>query len=822
MSIPSTVLRTPPWKRSATCNLRILWLLVLLVSLTVAGCGGGDAVAGAETHPAGGPAASTWNKTSSIAEARSEPLIPEELGTLEKRYGGDSGPPVVFVIGESHVNLEVQQAVAKTLEYLRGAFGVKVIASEGFAGSLPLPSRFGPESGRYATAMAEFLDRTINAVELMALAYPDIEVYGVSDMEAYLRHGEVLDNVTRRFEDWARKFQDFVEKEVATLRVSERDGKRIVEALRTGLESGDLSDFTRLLCGVVGSGTSRCRNAKALTEERDELGRLQDATVSPDHSLMKRRDQALVANTLQLSDKGPVALIVGYFHLPGVERELESQKVAYWAIAPPGVKEPVQTKEDEEAWDRWTKKTPTVFEKWMERNRHKPEPALTRAGFRRQVEIFNALALTDHLLLAGQGEQEVIQLLRQGDLPEDFAVQHCFQIKGGHGIQFTAAGKTGYAYFTEGPPPDAPGYEELKRGELPGGRSLVIYGGGSGKPPVGGPPIGVSGHGGPEDRDPFRPIIIAIDKQEKENPKAVTVAFQVDGNRLFRLVNKRVRVLPVSPAWIKERRSRLDEFPPTRRKLLAALELANLLLLDIEGDLPSGEHSVLYQLSEPDLLGSYSLVTLAELSDHPSAGRLRDFTEVYWSEPDNPELEEVLSTPSRPVEIKKTVVWIADQLRNDPGYDQLVETIEESGARVNLPVEEEETLFLVGSPGVGWNVTLQNGGSRRAETRELHRELGEASAVVTIGAALSEKDRSFLRSYHGIEVTAEQVLEAGRHWIEATARESGRMPLNQVLRQKTSEKTVEIRDLLANDGDSKSVQEVSYLVSENAMERRQT
>lgn len=811
---PGTESQTSLWKKASRCSLRA-FILAVVASLTAVGFGASDASAGAERGGSTEAVASPTTGESTLAPTRSEPSIPEELGTLVTRFGGSSELPRVFVIGESHVNLEVQQAVRGTLEYLRGAFGVRVIASEGFSGPMPLPVRVGSQSARYVAAGTEFRSRHINAVEYMALVYPEIEVVGVTDMEAYRRHRDVLDDLGKRSKVWVTDFQSFVEEEVATLRVGDREGRRIVAALRDGLESGDLSELEGLLCEVVGSASSACRKVATLAEQRQELGELQDTVVSSDHPLMQRRDRGLVGNTLALNAEGPVALVVGYFHVSGIERELRKQEVAYWVLVPPGVREQEHTPDDDEVMTRWTEGRPTELERWLKETGLKPPPALSREGLRRHMETFEALVQSDRLLLEGHGEEEVVQLMGRGRFPAGFKVERCFQIRDGHGIQFTAGSRRGYAYFTDGPPPGAPGYEEIEQQELPTGRSVVIYGGGSGQPPeppIDGPTLGAAD---PGDHDPWRRVYLAIDRQEESRPEALTVVFQEDGNRVFRFVNKRLRVLPASPEWIRERRRRLDEHPPTERKLRAAQELAKVLLMDLDEDLPPGERSVLHQLSAPGLPGSYSLPTLAELARHPMAERLRSFTEVYWSRLDNPDLEEILSTPSRPVEIEKTVVWIADALRSRPGYERLVEALERSGAGVNRSPREEETLVLIGSPESEWVATLGDGAVRRIGTEELRRDLGATSAVVALGAALSEEDRSATRRFHRLEVTAEQALETGRRLLEALARDSGRKPLDEVLREETPGKTVELREELARGADIQSLVE-SSLVAEHA------
>src|SRR5215208_2385761 len=129
----------------------------------------------------------------------SEVLLPDGVGRIESRFDGNPGQPLVFVIGESHVNLDVQKAVADTLVYLRSAYGVATICTEGWNGPLPSPARHSSSVAERAAAKAALLGRHINAVEYIALADPGVHLVGVEDMNAYEEHEQYLEAAPERY-----------------------------------------------------------------------------------------------------------------------------------------------------------------------------------------------------------------------------------------------------------------------------------------------------------------------------------------------------------------------------------------------------------------------------------------------------------------------------------------------------------------------------------------------------------------------------------------------------------------------------------------------
>jgi hypothetical protein len=757
-----------------------------------------------------------------------DPLLPAHLGTIEARHEGKPGRPLVFLIGESHVGLEVQEAVAHILAYLHRTFDVRVIGSEGFYGPLPVPPRPGAEAARLAAAWASFVDRRhINAVEYVALTLEGVEVHGVSDLAAYEEHGDALATVRLRGENWAGRFARFLEEEVASLRVSAEGGERLRRAFEHAAESGDLEGFGGVLCEVVGRSSKACQECQKLLAEQDELKASSEVLISPDHPLMERRDRALVANTLALPGADRAALVVGYLHVPGVERALQAAGASYLSIVPPGVERDLaaatpMSPEDLEVWQRWDNKTPTSLETWLaDRPRsspdHKPAPALSREGYRYVVGVFDALVLADHLLLTAASEAEVLRILGEADFPAGFEVVLCYQTEDGLVIEFRAGEETGYAVFGDRPAgPPSPEAREIDAGELPGGRYYAVYGGGRGRPPIVPPslPRPPAGDG------PFRRVHIAFERQQRENPGASTIAFQVLGNRVFRFVNGRVRPLPVSPTLLAELRRRLDEQPPGPETLEASQRLAEVLFADLEADLPAEPGTVLYQVSDEDFLGTYSLPFLARLAGHPSASRLDSFTEVYAVPPSAPELDRILSEREPPVEIGRTVVWLSNHLANHPRYREVISAFEAEGAKVNAVPEEGDTLVLLGDPRARWTVTLAEGAERRAGTEAFQADLARASEVVAIGAGLSEEELSRARSVHAVEVTADRVLELGERTVEAMARASGQETLDRTVRGITSEQTLELREVFGTGkGLSRLAESAAAFASEHATVR---
>jgi hypothetical protein len=761
-----------------------------------------------------------------------DPLLPAPLGTIQTRFEGKPGRPFVFVIGESHVRLEVQQAVADTLAYLHRAFDVRVIGSEGFSGPLPLPRRIGPEAVRYAAAWTGFFDqREINAVEYVALTVPGVEVHGISDVAAYEDHGKALDSLQDQRKDWAARFARFLEEEVATLQVTADEGTRLVEAWEEATESGEFAGFAEVLCDIKGRSSAVCRRFEAFLSEDEDLEASGDALTSIDHPLMQRRDRALVTNTLALAGNGRAALVVGYLHVPGVERALQAAGVSYLVIVPPGVEEEVthstpMSPEDLMIWEGWKQAIPTDFKTWFDARhpsppQHKPPPLMLKEWMRNHFEVVQAFVLADHLLLTSTEEAEVRRLLDQSDLPPAFQVVHCYSEGDVRWVEFRVGAKTGYAAFGPRSSFVSPvtGAMELEAGALPDGRHYAVYDGGSGGPPLKPPRFTTTP---PADDGPFRRVHVAFERQQRENPGALTIAYGISGNQVHRFVNGTVQLLPASPTLLADLRRRLDEEPPGPERLEAAQRLAELLLMGIEEDLPAGPITALYQVSGENVLGRYALPFLATLAAHPSAERLRSIGEVYAVSPAARDLEAILSEPAPPVDVGRTVVWLSDRLADHPGYPEVVAAIEEAGARVNVLPADGDTLVLLGDPRGGWAVGLEEGQERRAGTADFRADVARASAVVAIGAGLSAEDLAEARGVHTIEASADHVLELGRKTVEAISRASGRETLDQAVREIASEETVELRDLLGRSDSLSRVAESVASTAEHATVRSRT
>jgi len=817
-------MRSDSWPRS--CRVLAVVLFTLFTTLaTQAAC------AAPEEAQIGSAGASPSAAGDSLRAA--DPLLPAHLGTIESRFEGEPGRPLVFVIGESHVQLEVQKAVADILGYLYRTFDVRVIGSEGFDGPLPLPPTFGTRGARHAEAWIELVDRrNINAVEYAALTLPEVEVYGVSDLAAYDAHGDALDELRSASEDWSERFRRFLEERVATLRVTERDGTRLLEALEASAEAGDFTGFGAVLCEVTGRSSTACREVEKLLAEEEDLEASTEELVSLDHPLMKRRDRALATKTLALGGRGRVALVVGYLHVAGVEKELRAAGVPHVVIVPPGVEKDgtpttIMSPEDFEVWKRWDEGIPTELESWLDdrldgRTQHKPSPTIEREGSRDQVAALNALLFADHLLLGGAQEAEVLRVLANADLPDGFEAVHCRWMKGDvQRIDFRAGRDWGFALFGDRSSfePPGPGVTEVAKGELPDGRHYTVFGGGSGDPPR--LPPGSTTQP-PDDEDPFGRLRVYFRRQQRENPEASTIAYRVAGNRVFRFVDGVSHPLWISPAAVATLRRRLDDAPRGPEMLEAGQKLAEELLMGIEDDLPPEGGTILYQVVDEDLLGTYSLRFLAELADHPSAPWFGSFREIYAVPQQSPNLEAILSEPAPTVDVGSTVFWVANHLASHSDHQELIAALEASGARVNVAPTEDDTLILLGDPQRRWTVDLQDAGARRVGTDAFRAELARASAVVAIGAGLSEADLAAVRGVHTIDAPADRVPELGRRTLETISRASGRETLDRAVRDLAAEETVEVRELLGTSDGLARFAESAATASMHATRRSRT
>ena len=602
----------------------VVWLLLTIVWMPVAGAVPASAAINAEVV-----------------------AIPQELGTITGRGGGDDGQPFIFVIGEEHISLKVQQAVAGILRYLSGAYDVKLVCTEGFNKPLVIQPGGIPLAAQRYIASADLMGRRISGVEFFARAHPEVSVIGVEDMGAYRDHGIQLDKLSglnKEAKQWEKDFRKFLIDDMGNLKVNAGDAQRLEAAVKRLLKTKDFGTFINSVTEIVGSQSAIGKKLTALNERREALEK-SARSATGDSPEMQRRDRAMVTATLRsMREKNAnrAALVVGKLHLAGIEKLLRAKKVPYVSIVPAGTEKRTKqgvSEEDQRIYKEWRKGKETEFETWL--TRFKPLPASARQEFADRTTILNIMATADLMLRQGMSDKEVLNSIRQFPFSGELSIDGVFHIRDGYGIEFTANRKKGYAYFASnsrqleipgGPAPIVKGDAE--------GRYYAIYGGGGGKkPPI--PPTASVGGAGSIPPDRFeRDYLVAIDDQKRDQPQRVTIRFTVENGAVVRRVDDGPQAaLNVTPSQITDLRRRFENAKRGPEIVFAAQKLADALLVDLDKQFPRGRKE-LVQISQDDLLGKISLPLVQELAANQDASRLSsiDKTEVYvirWEETRN-------------------------------------------------------------------------------------------------------------------------------------------------------------------------------------------
>jgi hypothetical protein len=571
------------------------------------------------------------------AIAAGEIIVPQQLGVVQSRADGAPGKPFIFVIGEEHVSLKVQQAVADILRYLSGTYDVRVVCTEGYDKPLVVPREETSIIVRRFIARSDLMGRRISGVEYFARAHPDVSVIGVEDMAAYEAHGQRLDehsSLAQEAKQWEQDFNNFLTKDLGSLKVNAEDGKRFQAALQKLIEDQDIDPLTKTVHGIFGSRSAVGKKITVLNDRREALEKsARSATAeSPE---MGARDRAMIAATVRvLKDRksNVAALVVGKLHLEGIESLLRDRNFSFVCIVPVGVEERVTSgpsEVEQEIYEAWRHGKKTGLEAWLVR--FKPVPAMNRPAFRDRTALIGILATADHLRRQGMSRNEVLRIVNGHPLPNGISVDRLFAITGGEGIEFTANGKKGYAYFAGKPDQvKAPnGLDPVEIGEG-GGRYYAVYGSGGSKPPI--PPRGGGGGISQLPPDGFQKTYLkGIAEQKKRQKDRVTIRFAVEDGSLVRWVDDGPKiVLAVSPSEVENLRKDYENATLGPDKLFAAQKLADALLVELDEQFPEG-HRELVQMSENDVIGDISLPLVQELARIEDANRLEsiDKRRVY-------------------------------------------------------------------------------------------------------------------------------------------------------------------------------------------------
>jgi len=735
-------------------------------------------------------------------------LLPAELGTIKEHFDGSPGKPPVLVIGESHVDLKVQQTVAGILQYLRGVYDVKVVCVEGRNGSLQIPPLGDSLSARRAAAKAELLGRNLDAVGYFALAYPDVQVLGVEDMAAYKEQGKVLNAEPPELGVWSQELMGFLNRQYMDL--SADHAMRLDHALsRLNEEDGKFEDFIEDLYRIVGRESEAGLDLATLLERRKSIEEKHERQVRDvlrtDHPMMQRRDQGIVDGTLSASgDSTPVAVVVGSFHLSGIAQRLKAAGRSYVTILAAGVPEDpfsqIASLDDAKVYHNWQAQRPTKFEEWQARR--KTGSALDRQTFQNKVSTFGVLWQADVMLRRGMSEETVKKSVAQANLPGNLKIVGCHAVPGlpdGFIIDFQLNGKSGYILFSS---QDSP----LLNGEQPGkiehgttgDRYFALFDGGSGKKPPNKPVFPTSPSEPPGSGGFSKRLWLVVEELKKDKErKEVTLAFFLQDGVLFRAVDDKRRPLDVPLHRIAGLARAYDASRLGPERLFLSQQLASLLLIDIDLDLPAGA-IVLKQISERDVLGEISLPHLAALAKEPGTSRLASFEETYvvpWEE-----AQSDLSTLSRQpavVSAAGTVVWISEGLAASSEYAATLEALRSAGIRVNESPQPGSTLLLLGSGEAGWRVRLQDGRTVTSSSAALGTALRTAGQVASFGVALPKSVSSKAAQISAHDIAKDRVLSTGRELVEEIRKSDGRETLDRILRRKARIELEKTREKLA-------------------------
>jgi len=126
--------------------------------------------------------------------------LPPDLGTIQNLNTG-TGPTLIH-LQDAHGNYEAQKKIEAILNYLKEKYGIKLILLEGSAHRLNpelvrvFPNRVGL-SKKVADRLAK--DAYAKAVELFLIDSPEVETYGIENLESYVANGKAfIDVLTER------------------------------------------------------------------------------------------------------------------------------------------------------------------------------------------------------------------------------------------------------------------------------------------------------------------------------------------------------------------------------------------------------------------------------------------------------------------------------------------------------------------------------------------------------------------------------------------------------------------------------------------------
>jgi hypothetical protein len=732
-----------------------------------------------------------------------EVLVPKQLGAIRARFdGAGHDRRMVFLIGENHVSAPVQSAVAELLGYLAGAYDLKLVCAEGFfgdlpltGGDLPLPAKALTLRSKRAAAGALLAARQIRAIEYAALSYPELRVVGVEDMAAYQAHRAklVADEQRASQTPKAKQWQDDMQRFLAGLTLNQEQLRQMEAAGVRAKKDCDAGAPLRTLLELVGPKSPDGIKLAALVHRREvwqaaAARRLLRQAPDP---LLERRNHAMVENTLaRAGDAGPLALVIGSLHVPGIEKELRMRGVPYISILPAGMTADLigpSASSDACVYDKLQNGSQTDFERFF--SRLPPPIAMARPTFRDKTAALSALANADLMLSEGVRQDDVT---RQTRLPEGARIVRVFTIPAGHGMEIERGGETAFVYFGATPQAVAAGAgARLLEEGVAGGRYFAAYGGDGGKPPI--PPGGLPDSGDPGDFG--RRVQQAIVVRDQNSRGAVAVTFDVEGDELVRRVDGRFPTpLGISVAAAAAMIQGFRKASSGPDKLYAAQQISRVLLADVDAHLPPGR-TRLQLIAAGDFAGNESLPEIARLAGDPGSARFAQLAESYvtpWKQAQQ-SLAALSRAPSRAT-AGSTVVWIADDLRARPAGRQALRSIAASGIRVNEITRHGDTLLLLSASADGWAITLNDGSAVTAADPRLLQAVSAASSVVALNVRLPGPAAAAAKELRAQPLPPAEALDLAAKVAQALKRQAGDASIDRLLREATEERAERARD----------------------------
>lgn len=448
--------------------------------------------------------------TSAAAPFPDDIEIPKSLGAITQRHKGDPSPLFV-VIGETHVNLKVQQNVADLLGYFHGAFGLNLACVEG-TDTFPEQAKWHalPSARARRTAADDLLrERLINGVEHFALCYPGTRVIGVEDMAAYRAHGQELDSLQARTKRWSEDFLKFLTQDLADVSVTREQGKQIEQALQDYLKTQNLDRLSHVLLEVLGEDSSKGKKLQNLADEHRANSRLREIVEgrrpSTEDPSFRRRDTNLVNNSRQAARGAALAaLVIGKAHVSGVEALLRENRTSFVTVVPNGVEDDLsrnidltsgdtnqlrQLKAESDQYEKWKKgETWNAVEEFLKGlsrgpgpSRFKPPPSLARPSAADTRNLYQLLLAVEDLARSGETPAEIgrkMEPYREVGL----RVREWHLIPGGVEVSVEKDGVSFWTVLTDGNVRLPESFTTRASTKI-GGRELVVCSGGQ-QPPI--------------------------------------------------------------------------------------------------------------------------------------------------------------------------------------------------------------------------------------------------------------------------------------------------------------------------------------------------